>query len=201
MLTRRIKIQLLVFAVVSVVAGAVMFFDYMQCADRILRGRPLHGHSAAARGRRPVPRRATSPTAESRSVGYRTCADRIAAPRRCFSWIRMSTSPPISAPRCTACPRSASNTSSCCRAPRSGPSLQNGDVIPVDRSYVPPDINSLLQATNRGLNAIPRDNLKTVVDESYVAVRRAWPGTVPAGQRARRIWRSTPARTWTRSSP
>src|SRR6202034_3073890 len=35
--------------------------------------------------------------------------------------------------------------------------------------YVPPDINSLLAATNRGLSAIPRDNLKTVVDEGYVA--------------------------------
>jgi phospholipid/cholesterol/gamma-HCH transport system substrate-binding protein len=56
--------------------------------------------------------------------------------------------------------------------PRSanGPSLKNGDVIPEDRTYVPPDINSLLGATNRGLAAIPRDNLKTVVDESYVAV-------------------------------
>ncbi|WP_237394330.1 MCE family protein [Mycobacterium paraintracellulare] len=56
--------------------------------------------------------------------------------------------------------------------PRSakGPSLKDGDVIPVDRTYVPPDVNSLLAATNRGLTAIPRDNLKTVVDESYVAV-------------------------------
>ena len=34
---------------------------------------------------------------------------------------------------------------------------------------VPPDINSLVAAANRGLQAIPRDNLKTVVDESYVA--------------------------------
>src|SRR6202046_3310100 len=50
-----------------------------------------------------------------------------------------------------------------------GPSLKNGDVIPLDRTYVPPDINSLLAATNRGLSAIPRDNLKTVVDEGYLA--------------------------------
>ena len=50
-----------------------------------------------------------------------------------------------------------------------GPSLKDGDVIPVDRTYVPPDINSLVAAANRGLYAIPRDNLKTVVDESYVA--------------------------------
>jgi phospholipid/cholesterol/gamma-HCH transport system substrate-binding protein len=51
-----------------------------------------------------------------------------------------------------------------------GPSLKEGDVIPVDRTYVPPDINSLLEATNRGLSAIPGDNLKTVVDEGYVAL-------------------------------
>lgn len=50
------------------------------------------------------------------------------------------------------------------------PYLKEGDVIPVDRTFVPPDINSLLDATNRGLQAIPHDNLKTVIDEAYVAV-------------------------------
>lgn len=56
--------------------------------------------------------------------------------------------------------------------PRSGkgPSLKNGDVIPQDRTTIPPNINSLLLAATRGLNAIPRGNLKTVVDESYTAV-------------------------------
>ncbi|MCV7102726.1 MCE family protein [Mycobacterium palustre] len=55
--------------------------------------------------------------------------------------------------------------------PRSGkgPMLKNGDVIPQDRTTIPPNINSLLAAANRGLTAIPRDNLKTVVDESYIA--------------------------------
>jgi phospholipid/cholesterol/gamma-HCH transport system substrate-binding protein len=56
--------------------------------------------------------------------------------------------------------------------PRSGngPVLKDGDVISVDRASVPPDINSLLDATNRGLQAIPHDNLKTVIDEGYTAV-------------------------------
>jgi phospholipid/cholesterol/gamma-HCH transport system substrate-binding protein len=56
--------------------------------------------------------------------------------------------------------------------PRSGtgPALKDGDVIPEDRTHIPPDINSLLAAANRGVNAIPKDNLKTVVDEGYVAV-------------------------------
>ncbi|ODQ96373.1 MCE family protein [Mycolicibacterium holsaticum] len=55
--------------------------------------------------------------------------------------------------------------------PRKGHSapLKNGDVIPASRTSVPPDINSLLDATNTGLRAIPGDNLKTVIDESYLA--------------------------------
>lgn len=56
--------------------------------------------------------------------------------------------------------------------PRSASSapLKNGDVIARDRSSVPPDINELLNATNRGLEVIPQDNVKTLVDEAYVAL-------------------------------
>lgn len=56
--------------------------------------------------------------------------------------------------------------------PRSGdgPTLQDGDVIPMDRTTVPTDVNTLLDATNRGLQAIPGDNLKTAVDEAYIAI-------------------------------
>jgi len=53
---------------------------------------------------------------------------------------------------------------------RNGPALKSGDVIPVGHTSVPPDINSLLDAANRGLQAIPPGNLKTVVDESYTAI-------------------------------
>ncbi len=56
--------------------------------------------------------------------------------------------------------------------PRTGnpPYLKDGDVIALDRTFVPIDVNSVLDATNRGLEAIPRENLKTVVDEAYTAV-------------------------------
>jgi phospholipid/cholesterol/gamma-HCH transport system substrate-binding protein len=56
--------------------------------------------------------------------------------------------------------------------PRNGTSspLKAGDVIPLAATTVPPDINSLLDAVNTGLLAVPRDNLKTVIDESYTAV-------------------------------
>jgi phospholipid/cholesterol/gamma-HCH transport system substrate-binding protein len=56
--------------------------------------------------------------------------------------------------------------------PRSGagPALKDGDVIPQDRTTVPTDINAVLADTTRGLQVIPHDNLKTVIDEAYVAV-------------------------------
>ena len=48
--------------------------------------------------------------------------------------------------------------------------LRDGDVIPVGRVQIPADIGSLLDATNRALQAIPQDNLRTVVDEADKAV-------------------------------
>jgi phospholipid/cholesterol/gamma-HCH transport system substrate-binding protein len=55
--------------------------------------------------------------------------------------------------------------------PRSdtAPPLRDGSVIPLADTKIPPDINALLDATNRGLDAIPRDDLRTAVDESYLA--------------------------------
>jgi phospholipid/cholesterol/gamma-HCH transport system substrate-binding protein len=48
--------------------------------------------------------------------------------------------------------------------------LKSGDVIALRDTTVPPDVNILLDTTNRGLQAIPGDNLQTVIDESYAAV-------------------------------
>lgn len=48
--------------------------------------------------------------------------------------------------------------------------LRDGAVIPVAKVQVPPDIGSLLDATDRALQAIPQDNLRTVVDEADKAV-------------------------------
>ncbi|MBJ7336347.1 MlaD family protein [Mycolicibacterium sp.] len=47
--------------------------------------------------------------------------------------------------------------------------LKDGDTIRSADTTAPPDINALLDATNRGLQAIPRDNLKTTIDEAYTA--------------------------------
>lgn len=51
-----------------------------------------------------------------------------------------------------------------------GPTLRGGATIPVAKVRIPPDIGNLLDATNRALEAIPQDNLRTVVDEADKAV-------------------------------
>lgn len=48
--------------------------------------------------------------------------------------------------------------------------LRDGDVITAGHVDVPVDIGHLLDMTNRALQAIPRDNLRTVIDETNRAV-------------------------------
>lgn len=52
----------------------------------------------------------------------------------------------------------------------SAPSLRDGDTISAAKVAIPPDIGNLLDATDRALRAIPQENLRTVVDESAKAV-------------------------------
>ena len=56
--------------------------------------------------------------------------------------------------------------------PRSGdsPPLRDGDTIALADTTVPADINDILSGVVTGLNAVPKDNLRTVIDESYTAV-------------------------------
>lgn len=48
--------------------------------------------------------------------------------------------------------------------------LKDGDVIPLAHTSVPPDINLVIDSLTKGLKAVPKDNLKTVIDESATAV-------------------------------
>jgi phospholipid/cholesterol/gamma-HCH transport system substrate-binding protein len=54
--------------------------------------------------------------------------------------------------------------------PGAGAKLRDGDVIPAAEVQTPPDIGRLLDATDTALQAIPQDNLRTVVDEAATAV-------------------------------
>lgn len=51
-----------------------------------------------------------------------------------------------------------------------GTNLRDGDVIAADRVSVPADIAGLLDATNTALQAIPQENLHTLIDEADTAV-------------------------------
>jgi len=53
--------------------------------------------------------------------------------------------------------------------------LRAGDIIPAGHVDVPVDIGHLLDMTNRALQAIPRDNLHTVIDETNKAVNGLGP--------------------------
>ncbi len=174
MLTRRVKIQLAVFAAISVAVSAIMFFFYMQVPTVFL-GVDRYSVTvqlAQAGGLYP-----------SGNVTYRGVeVGRIQAVRLTDTGaeavLQMDSDVHIPADvdaevhsvsvvgeqYVELLPRSAK-----------GASLKDGDVIAQNRTYVPPDINSLLAATNRGLAVIPRDNLKTVVDESYTAVNGLGP--------------------------
>ena len=50
------------------------------------------------------------------------------------------------------------------------PPLRQGSVIAAADTSVPPGIDTILDDTNRGLLAIPHENLKTTIDEGYIAV-------------------------------
>ncbi|UNB53670.1 MCE family protein [Mycolicibacterium sp. YH-1] len=54
--------------------------------------------------------------------------------------------------------------------PAGAPNLSDGDVIPAGRVQIPADIGNLLDATNTALQAIPQENLRTVVEEASKAV-------------------------------
>jgi phospholipid/cholesterol/gamma-HCH transport system substrate-binding protein len=168
-LTRRTRFQLAVFAVLAVVVTAVILVAYMRVPARLLgigrytvtvqllqAGGLYEGGNVTYRG-----------VEVGRVVTVRLTRTGAEAVLQLKSGIHIPSDLRVEVHSMTAVgeqyvallPQSAN-----------GPPLKDGDVIPARAAYVPPDINSLLTATDRGLRAIPRDNLKTVVDEGYIAV-------------------------------
>ncbi|ORA19941.1 MCE family protein [Mycobacterium arosiense] len=169
MLTRRVKIQLAVFAALSLTAATIMFFAFMQVPTVFFgvgrytvtlqlpqAGGLYEGGNVTYRGVEIGRVQAVQLTNSGAEAVLQLNSD-IRVPADLSAEVHSVSA--VGEQYVELLPRSGK-----------GPSLKNGDIIPSDRTYVPPDINSLLGATNRGLTAIPRDNLKTVVDESYVAV-------------------------------
>lgn len=168
MLSRRVRIQLTIFSLVALVGGAVMVFGYVRV--------PAQWFGI---GQYTVTMQLPDAAGlyERANVTYRgTQVGRVEdvslTPNGVVATLSLNSNVKIPADLVAEVhSASAIGEQYVALLPKSGdgPALKGGDVIPADRTSVPPDINSLLDATNRGLEAIPQDNLKTAIDEAYTA--------------------------------
>ncbi|MBY6388846.1 MCE family protein [Rhodococcus erythropolis] len=168
-LPRKIKIQLLIFAVVTTVSMTTMALVYLKLPAMLFGvGRyTVTVHLAQSAG-----------LYETANVTYNgTEVGRVAAIKAtpAGAEVTLSLKSGVDIPSdldAQVHSQSAIGEQYVALRPRDGNSrpLRDGDVITVDRTAAPPDINDLLDATNTALQAIPNDNLKTVIDESYTAV-------------------------------
>ncbi len=166
-LTLRIRIQLAIFAVVALVFGAAMVFGYIrlpamfgigryQVTVELPRTAGLYpGGNVTYRGAE-VGRIKSVQLTETGVAAVLSLKSGIDIPSDLDAQVHSQSA--VGEQYVTLLPR------------RDSRPLRNGDVILADRTSVPPDLDSVLDMLNAGLNAIPHDDLKTVVDEAYTAV-------------------------------
>jgi phospholipid/cholesterol/gamma-HCH transport system substrate-binding protein len=167
-LTRQILIQMAVFAVVAITALAVMLFGYMRLPEMVGIGEYRVTVELPETGGLYPRGNVTYRGAQVGLVDSVELTDTgVAAVLSLNSDVKVPADVEAEVHS-----QSSVGEQYVMLVPRSGqgPELRDGDVIPRDRTTVPTDINAALDATTRGLEAIPRENLKTVVDEAYVAV-------------------------------
>ncbi len=168
-LTRRVRIQLTIFTVIALVTVAVMALHFIKLPAMLF---GVGQYTVTME----LPK--SGGLYESGNVTYRgTNVGRVKSVRLTDTGVEavLSLSSGIDIPsdlKAEVHSQSAVGESYVLLLPRNGasPPLKNGDKIALADTSVPPDINALLAAANTGLQAIPRDNLKTVIDESYTAV-------------------------------
>jgi phospholipid/cholesterol/gamma-HCH transport system substrate-binding protein len=168
-LDRRIKIQLVVFTAIAVAAAAVMIFRYIDLPAMVFGV----GHYAVTVE---LPR--AGGLYPSANVSYQgTVIGRVERVELTDTGVQavLSLESGYKVPsrlRAEVHSQSAIGEQYVDLKPETtdGAALTDGDVISASDTSVPPDFDSLLDATNRGLEAIPQNNLKTAIDESYTAV-------------------------------
>lgn len=168
-LDRRIKIQLALFSIIAIVAGSIMILGYIK-APTLLFG--------IDRYRVTVELERAAGIYPSGNVTYRgTEVGRIEKVDLTDTGVEavLSLKSDFKIPSnldAEVHSQSAIGEQYIALLPRDATSapLKNGDVIGADRTSVPPDINGLVDAADRGLQAIPRESLRTAIDESYRAV-------------------------------
>ncbi|MUL74528.1 MCE family protein [Mycolicibacterium sp. CBMA 226] len=168
MLSRRIKLQLAIFAVVALVAGGIMVFDYIKVPSMLGVGEyRVTVQLPAAGGLYPSGNVTYRGTEVGRVTGIRLTDRGVDAVLSLNSSIKIPSDLDAQVHSV-----SAIGEQYVALVPRSGNgnALKDGDVIPMTRSSVPPPIGGLLDAANRGLQAVPKDDVKTAIDESYTAI-------------------------------
>jgi phospholipid/cholesterol/gamma-HCH transport system substrate-binding protein len=167
-LSRDIKIRLVILAVIAFAAGAAMFLGYARVPSLLGMGRytvtmelPRSGGlyntgNVTYRGIEVGKVKSVHLTDRGTVQAELSLNSAVPIPSNLQAQVHSQTA--IGEQYVELSPRDASS-----------PPLKNGDVIAAKDTLLPPDVADLLDATNRGLQAIPQDNLKTVVDESYTA--------------------------------
>ncbi|WP_407688127.1 MCE family protein [Mycobacterium sp. HUMS_1102779] len=166
-LTRRIFVQLAIFGVVALVGGAVMVFGYIQLPAMFGIGRyRVTVELPRAAGLYPSGNVTYRGTEVGRVDSVHLTDTGVAAVLSLKSGIDIPSDLDAQVHS-----QSAVGEQYVALLPHADSRpLKDGDVIPRDRVSVPPDLDTMLDAVNRGMESIPRENLKTVVDEAYAAV-------------------------------
>ncbi|ORB73345.1 MCE family protein [Mycobacterium scrofulaceum] len=165
-LSRRILIQLAVFVIVALAGGAVMAFGYIQLPAMFGVGRyRVTVELPQAAGLYPSGNVTYRGTEVGRVDSVRLTDTGVAAVLSLKSGIDIPSDLDAQVHS-----QSAVGEQYVALLPRAdSPPLRDGDVIRSDRVSVPPDLDTMLDAANRGLQSVPREDLKTVVDEASTA--------------------------------
>ena len=168
-LTRKIYIQLAVLAVIALIAGTVMALGYIRLPAMFGIGRyTVSMDLASSGGLYP----SANVTYRGTKVGNVESVDTDGhGGVRAVLSLESGTDIPSNL-QAEVHSQSALGEQYVALVPRDGTSapLKAGDLIAKKDTSVPPPIDNLLDLANRGLLAIPHDNLKTVIDESDTAI-------------------------------
>jgi phospholipid/cholesterol/gamma-HCH transport system substrate-binding protein len=167
-LSKRILVQVAIFGVITLVAGAIMLFGYIKLPAMFGVGRytvtmelPRSGGLYPAanvtyRGTQVGKVESVNLTDDGTVQAVLSMKSGTAIPSNLKAEVHSQTA--IGEQYVELLPTDSTS-----------PALKSGDTIPLSATSVPPAIDSLLDATNRGIQAIPHDSLRTTIDDSYTA--------------------------------
>jgi phospholipid/cholesterol/gamma-HCH transport system substrate-binding protein len=166
-LSRRVLIQLAIFVVIALIGGAVMVFGYIELPAMFGIGRyRVTVELPQAAGLYPSGNVTYRGTEVGRVDTVRLTDTGVAAVLSLKSGIDIPSDLDAQVHS-----QSAVGEQYVALLPRrDSPPLKDGDVIRADRVSVPPDLDTMLDAANRGLESVPGEDLKTVVNEASTAV-------------------------------